>query len=135
MSKSSSPSASTFVRSPWSYYVSWYAFQSQRPRPNVLFRIMSEDGTLDFKASVRNLLELGNDVHLYAEEFLPGVGQLGNFPQAFTHVAIIGAAQQLADARSHEAWQRTTAGQRAAIRRGRGTAGPPAGGSRGGALT
>jgi hypothetical protein len=50
-----------FVRSPWSYYVSWYAFQSQRPRPNALFRSVSEDGTLDFKASVRNLIELGND--------------------------------------------------------------------------
>ena len=50
-----------FVRSPWSYYVSWYAFQSQRPRPNALFRCVSDDGTLDFKASVRNLLELGSD--------------------------------------------------------------------------
>lgn len=50
-----------FVRSPWSYYVSWYAFQSQRPRPNALFRCVSDDGALDFKASVRNLLELGND--------------------------------------------------------------------------
>jgi hypothetical protein len=50
-----------FVRSPWSYYVSWYAFQSQRPRPNVLFRSVSDNGALDFRASVRNLLELGND--------------------------------------------------------------------------
>ena len=50
-----------FVRSPWSYYVSWYAFQSQRPRPNALFRCVSDDGTLDFKTSVRNLVELGND--------------------------------------------------------------------------
>ena len=49
------------VRSPWSYYVSWYAFQSQRPQPNALFRCASDDGSLDFKASVRNLLELGND--------------------------------------------------------------------------
>jgi hypothetical protein len=50
-----------FVRSPWSYYVSWYAFQSQRPQPNALFRCVSDDGALDFKASVRNLLELGDD--------------------------------------------------------------------------
>jgi hypothetical protein len=50
-----------FVRSPWSYYVSWYAFQSQRPQPNALYRCVSDDGMLDFKASVRNLLELGND--------------------------------------------------------------------------
>lgn len=53
-----------FVRSPWSYYVSWYAFQSQRPRPNALFRAVSADGTLGFKPSVRNLLELGNDPRL-----------------------------------------------------------------------
>jgi|SRR5882724_98940 len=50
-----------FVRSPWSYYVSWYAFQSQRPQPNALFRCVSDDSTLDFKTSVRNLLELGDD--------------------------------------------------------------------------
>lgn len=50
-----------FVRSPWSYYVSWYAFQSRRSRPNALFRIVSDDGALDFKASVRNLLELGDN--------------------------------------------------------------------------
>lgn len=50
-----------FVRNPWSYYVSWYAFQSQRPRPNALFRCVSDDGALDFKASVRNLVEIGND--------------------------------------------------------------------------
>jgi hypothetical protein len=50
-----------FVRSPWSYYVSWYAFQSQRPKPNALFRCVSDDGTLDFKASVRNLVDIGND--------------------------------------------------------------------------
>jgi hypothetical protein len=50
-----------FVRSPWSYYVSWYAFQSQRPRPNALFRCVSDDGTLDFRDSVRNLVRLGDD--------------------------------------------------------------------------
>lgn len=50
-----------FVRSPWSYYVSWYAFQSQRPQPNALFRCVSDDGALDFRGSVRNLLLLGED--------------------------------------------------------------------------
>lgn len=48
-----------FVRNPWSYYVSWYAFQSQRPQPNALFRVLSEDGTLDFKSTLRNMLSLG----------------------------------------------------------------------------
>jgi len=50
-----------FVRSPWSYYVSWYAFQAQRPRPNALFRCVSDDGALDFAGSVRNLVTLGDD--------------------------------------------------------------------------
>jgi len=47
-----------FVRNPWSYYVSWYAFQSQRPQPNVLFRCLSENGALDFNATIRNMLTL-----------------------------------------------------------------------------
>jgi hypothetical protein len=50
-----------FVRSPWSYYVSWYAFQSRMPQPNALFRMASEDRTLDFAGTLRNLLELGRD--------------------------------------------------------------------------
>jgi hypothetical protein len=50
-----------FVRNPWSYYVSWYAFQSQRRQPNALFRWASEDGRLDFNATVRNLLLLGDE--------------------------------------------------------------------------
>lgn len=50
-----------FVRSPWSYYVSWYSFQKQRPRPNVLFSVLSEDDTLDFSATIRNMLTLADD--------------------------------------------------------------------------
>src|SRR4051812_41746597 len=50
-----------FVRNPWSYYVSWYAFQLQRPQPNALFRVASDDGALDFKGTVRNLVSLGED--------------------------------------------------------------------------
>ncbi|MDQ2945382.1 MAG: hypothetical protein M3Y27_05480 [Acidobacteriota bacterium] len=49
-----------FVRNPWSYYVSWYAFQSERPQPNALFRCMSEEGTLGFNVTIRNLLTLGD---------------------------------------------------------------------------
>jgi hypothetical protein len=48
-----------FVRNPWSYYVSWYTFQSERPNPNFLFRILSDDGQLDFESTVRNMLNLG----------------------------------------------------------------------------
>jgi hypothetical protein len=47
------------VRNPWSYYVSWYAFQSQLPHPNALFRILSQDGTLSFDLTIRNMLNLG----------------------------------------------------------------------------
>jgi hypothetical protein len=46
------------VRSPWSYYVSWFSFQSRRPQPNALFRVLSDDGTLGFERTVRNMLDL-----------------------------------------------------------------------------
>ena len=49
------------VRSPWSYYVSWYSFQRGLPNPNWLFRTLSEDGRLGFEATVRNMLSLSVD--------------------------------------------------------------------------
>jgi hypothetical protein len=49
------------VRNPWSYYVSWFAFQSSRPQPNPLYRILSDEGRLDFEATVRNMIHLGED--------------------------------------------------------------------------
>lgn len=49
-----------FVRNPWSYYVSWFSFQSQMAQPNALFRCVSENRTLDFSGTIRNLLELGH---------------------------------------------------------------------------
>jgi hypothetical protein len=48
-----------FVRNPWSYYVSWYFFQARRPEPNALFRILSDNGRLDFERTVANMLDLG----------------------------------------------------------------------------
>src|SRR5579863_299724 len=43
-----------------------------------------------------NLLKFGNDVGLFAEEYDPGLKrQLGNFPQAFTHVALVNTAHNL----------------------------------------
>lgn len=48
-----------FVRNPWAYYVSWYSFQKSLPRPNALFRCMSEEGTLDFAKTLSNMLNLG----------------------------------------------------------------------------
>lgn len=46
------------VRNPWSYYVSWYHFQAGQAKPNPLFRICSEEGSLDFAGTVRNLATL-----------------------------------------------------------------------------
>ncbi|MFE3326219.1 glycoside hydrolase family 15 protein [Streptomyces sp. NPDC059176] len=43
------------------------------------------------------LLDLRNDVGLLAEEYDPAAGrQLGNFPQAFSHVGLVGSALALA---------------------------------------
>jgi GH15 family glucan-1,4-alpha-glucosidase len=94
-----------------------------------MVEVLAMQGRLEEAESrFRRLLALGNDVQLFAEEYLPGVGHLGNFPQAFTHVAIIGAAQQLADARAHGRWPKTATGHREAIRRER-KRGTPAGGT------
>jgi GH15 family glucan-1,4-alpha-glucosidase len=44
------------------------------------------------------LLSLRNDVGLLAEEYDPTVQrQLGNFPQAFSHLALVGTALSLYD--------------------------------------
>jgi GH15 family glucan-1,4-alpha-glucosidase len=44
------------------------------------------------------LLDLRNDLGLLSEEYDPGARrQLGNFPQAFSHVALVGCARLLSD--------------------------------------
>jgi GH15 family glucan-1,4-alpha-glucosidase len=44
------------------------------------------------------LLALRNDVGLLAEEYDPATGrQLGNFPQAFSHVALVNTANYLSE--------------------------------------
>lgn len=62
------------VRNPWSYYISWYAFQAARPRPNALYRVLSDDGRAGFSATIRNMLALGEDDALLGRvvAMLPG---------------------------------------------------------------
>lgn len=55
-----------FVRNPWSYYVSWYAFQRQRPQANLLFRVLSDDGRLEFSGTIGNMLDLAEREDLLA---------------------------------------------------------------------
>jgi hypothetical protein len=47
------------VRNPWNYYHLWYSLQASRPNPGALFRVLSENGALDFEHTVRNMLDLG----------------------------------------------------------------------------
>ncbi|WP_242335724.1 MULTISPECIES: glycoside hydrolase family 15 protein [Anaeromyxobacter] len=48
------------------------------------------------RALFERLLSLRNDVGLLSEEYDPAAGLLGNFPQAFTHVALVNSARVLA---------------------------------------
>jgi GH15 family glucan-1,4-alpha-glucosidase len=51
----------------------------------------------DATSLFERLLELANDVGLFSEEYDPTTKQLlGNFPQAFTHLALVDAAADLA---------------------------------------
>ncbi|MEG2900806.1 MAG: glycoside hydrolase family 15 protein, partial [Massilia sp.] len=58
--------------------------------------------------NMEKLLAYGNHVGLYAEEFTGKAELLGNFPQAFTHLALISAATYLdsaLDGRNNHPWQ------------------------------
>ncbi|MGZ3458874.1 MAG: glycoside hydrolase family 15 protein, partial [Archangium sp.] len=59
--------------------------------------------TREAEELLRHLLSLANDVGLYAEEAVPGTGEaMGNFPQAFTHMALVASCAQLSAGRSFQ---------------------------------
>jgi GH15 family glucan-1,4-alpha-glucosidase len=60
-----------------------------------------QDRLDDARELFERLLDIRNDVGLLAEEYDPiARRQLGNFPQAFTHLGLVGAALALAEGRS-----------------------------------
>jgi GH15 family glucan-1,4-alpha-glucosidase len=63
----------------------------------------------DSRALFEKLIALRNDVGLLAEEYLPSEQrQVGNFPQAFSHLALIQAAYSLAPPREADKTRRAT---------------------------
>lgn len=57
---------------------------------------LTRAGRLDeARAAFEKMLTYANHAGLYAEEISPSGEQLGNFPQAFTHLALIDAAVTL----------------------------------------
>jgi hypothetical protein len=55
-----------FVRNPWSYYVSWFAFQSAMRQPNALYQVLSENGRLGFAGTISNMVSLSQDTERLA---------------------------------------------------------------------
>lgn len=69
------------VRNPWSYYVSWYHFQKAQEKPNLLFSLCSEGGTLGFADTIRRLVLLHTDT--------ASVEKLSDaFPEGFVHYGL-----------------------------------------------
>jgi len=56
----------------------------------------------DAETLMKRLVGLANDVGLLSEEYDVAEGRMvGNFPQAFSHLALVGAAMQVAKASAH----------------------------------
>lgn len=64
------------IRNPWDYYVSWFAFQTERR--DYVWRTFSEEGALDFDATTRRMLRAGED-----DALLDRLVELA--PAEFTH--------------------------------------------------
>jgi hypothetical protein len=60
--------AFAFMRNPWDWYVSWYAFNAANPIRNPIFRCVSEEGRADFNATITNLLHLGHPLNVAMRE-------------------------------------------------------------------
>ncbi len=72
------------------------------------------DRTDDARALFERLLDLRNDLGLMAEQYDPARGrQLGNFPQAFSHVALVNSATRLARRRKADERSASDASPRA----------------------
>ena len=67
-----------------------------------LAEVLARQGKIDEARELfERLLDIRNDVGLLAEEYDPVAAcQLGNFPQAFTHLALVGAALAIGEGRS-----------------------------------
>ena len=67
-----------------------------------LAEVLARQGKIDEARELfERLLDIRNDVGLLAEEYDPVAGrQLGNFPQAFTHLTLVGAAMAIGEGRS-----------------------------------
>ena len=63
-----------------------------------LAQVRAQQGRLEeAEAALGRVLDVRNDVGLLAEEWDPVAGcQLGNFPQAFSHIGLVNTAMTLA---------------------------------------